>query len=64
MVVYKTKDGNPVKAIYFDNEKHVISYDITYSENKIVLTSEASSAMPRFRLIYEKLENNLVNTRF
>ena len=64
MIIYNNKGGNPVKAIYFDNEKHVINYDITYSDNKIVLTSEANPAMPRFRLIYEKLEDKVMNTRF
>jgi hypothetical protein len=64
MIVYKNREGNPVKAIYFDNEKHVINYDITYSDNKIVLTSEANPSMPRFRLIYEKLEDKVMNIRF
>jgi len=64
MIVYKNREGNPVKAMYFDNENHVIPYDITYSDNKIILVSEASSSMPRFRLTYEKLEDKLVNIRF
>jgi hypothetical protein len=64
MIVYKNREGNPVKAIYFDNENHVIPYDITYSDNKIILTSEPNPAAPRFRLTYEKLEDKLMNTRF
>ncbi len=64
MIIYKNREGNPVKAIFFDNENHVIPYDITYSDNKIVLTSEVNPAMPRFRLIYEKLEDKVMNTRF
>lgn len=64
MIIYKNRDGNPVRAIYFDNEKHVINYDITYPENKIVLTSEANPSMPRFRLIYEKLDEKALNIRF
>jgi hypothetical protein len=64
MIIYKNREGNPIQAIYFDNEKHVINYDITYSENKIVLTSEANPGMPRFRLIYEKLEEKGLNIRF
>ena len=64
MIIYKNREGNPVKSIYFDNENHVINYDITYSENKIILTSEPNPAAPRFRLIYEMLENRLMNTRF
>lgn len=64
MIIYKNWEGNPAKAIYFDNESHVIKYDITYSENKIVLTSEPNPSMPRFRLIYEKLEDKGLNIRF
>ena len=64
MIIYKNTEGNPVKALYFDNEKHVIPYDITYSDNKIILVSEANSATPRFRLTYEKLEDKQMNIRF
>jgi len=64
MIIYKNWEGNPAKAIYFDNESHVINYDITYSDNKIVLTSEPNPSMPRFRLIYEKLEEKGLNIRF
>jgi hypothetical protein len=64
MIIYKNREGNPVKSIYFDNENHVINYEITYSDKKIIMTSEINQAMPRFRLIYEMLENNLMNTRF
>ena len=64
MIIYKNREGNPAKAIYFDNENHVIPYDITYSHNKIILVSEANPAMPRFRLIYEKLDEKKMNIRF
>lgn len=64
MIIYKNWEGNPAKAIYFDNESHVINYDITYSEKRIVLTSEPNPSMPRFRLIYEKLEARELNIRF
>jgi hypothetical protein len=64
MVVYKNQEGSPVKAIYFDNESHVIRYNITYADRKIVLTSEPNPAAPRFRLVYELLEDSLVNIRF
>lgn len=64
MIIYKNREGNPFKAIYFDNESHVIHYDISYSDNRIVLISELNPAMPRFKLIYEKLEDKLMNIRF
>lgn len=64
MIIYKNKDGNPANAIYFDNEGHVINYNITYADSKIILTSEINPSMPRFRLIYEKLEEKGLNIRF
>ncbi len=64
MVIYKNREGVPVKSIYFDNEKHVINYEITYADNKIVLTSEPNPSMPRFRLTYEKLEEKTMTIRF
>jgi len=64
MIIYKNMGGNPTKSIYFDNENHVINYEITYSDKKIIMTSEINPAMPRFRLVYEILENNIMNTRF
>jgi hypothetical protein len=64
MIIYKNRDGNPSKSIYFDNENHVINYEITYSDKQIIMTSEISPEMPRFRLTYEMLEKNLMNTRF
>ena len=64
MIIYKNKDGNPVKALYFDNENHVIPYDITYSDNRIILVSEVNQGAPRFRLTYEKMEDKLMNIKF
>lgn len=64
MIIYKNREGNPAKAIYFDNENHVINYDIAYSDNKIILTSEVNSSMPRFRLTYEKLDDKGLNIQF
>jgi hypothetical protein len=55
-IIYKNREGIPDKAIYFDNEKHVINYSITYPDNKIVMTSEAIPGAPRFRLVYDKVD--------
>lgn len=64
MIVYPDQNGTPSKAIYFDNEGHTINYNITYSENCITFTSEAVGQNPVFRLVYTKLDNAIVNTRF
>jgi hypothetical protein len=63
-IIYKNREGIPDKAIYFDNEKHVINYSITYPDSKIVMTSEAMPGAPRFRLIYDKVDEKQVKIRF
>lgn len=64
MIIYLDYIGNPSKAVYFDNEGHVINYSITYAENTIVLTSDKISHVPVFRLTYTLLDNETVDTKF
>jgi len=64
MVVYPDYSGNPVKAIYFDNEGHTINYSITYSDKTIVLTSDRIGNIPVFRLTYIQLNDESVDTKF
>jgi hypothetical protein len=54
MIVYQ--DGGKTRAIYFDNEQHVINYSVAVSSdsNSIVFASDAVPAMPRFRLTNTK----------
>jgi len=35
MIIYPDYSGNPVKAIYFDNEGHTINYSISYADKLI-----------------------------
>jgi hypothetical protein len=54
-LLYVFQDGpdQPLKAIYFDNEGHVIHYDVsTPAANSVVFLSEVSQG-PQFRLVYE-----------
>jgi hypothetical protein len=54
LYVYPESAGQPLKAIYFDNEGHVIHYDVTTpAPGTAVLVSAASPNGPQFRLIYE-----------
>lgn len=65
MIVYRDYSRQHSKAIYFDNEGHVINYSITFpSDNDIVFTSDKIPNAPVFRLTYAKLENDLVNVKF
>jgi hypothetical protein len=64
MVIYLDINKNPSKAIYFDNEGHTINYQISYVDQKIILTSEKVPNNPVFRLVYSMLDNESCNTRF
>jgi hypothetical protein len=64
MIVYPAESGEAKKAIYFDNEGHVINYVITYSEKSIIFTSEKIFNSPIFRLIYFSLDNETINVKF
>jgi hypothetical protein len=52
------------KAVYFDNEKHVINYNIEFSDNKIIFISEEIKGTPQFRLIYEREDDNKMKLYF
>jgi hypothetical protein len=54
LYVYQDALGQPYKAIYFDNEGHVIHYDVSApSANSAVFISDSSQPGPQFRLTYE-----------
>lgn len=64
LYVYQSSPGGPVKAIYFDNEGHVINYDVTTpAPNRAVFLSSASNPGPQFRLVYE-LKDRTMQGRF
>jgi len=54
MVVYREPDNAPIRALYLDNEGHVIHYSVTASSDQktIEFVSEALPASPRYRLTY------------
>ncbi len=56
MVIYPEPGGTSARAVYFDNEEHVIHYTAKFSEDKKALTflSDAAPSGPRFRLTYTK----------
>jgi hypothetical protein len=54
LYLYSDAQGQPLKAIYSDNEGHVIPYEVTTSApNTAVLVSAASQNGPQYRLVYE-----------
>lgn len=66
MVVFREPGGPELRAVYFDNEGHVIHYTITTSKdgNSIELLSAPSPASPRFRLTYVKTGATSLSTKF
>ena len=62
-VIYPQPDG-AMRAIYFDNEGHVIPYSVTSTADTIILVSDPEPSAPRFRTTYLKGENRSVITRF
>ena len=64
MIIYPDHSGVVNKAVYFDNENHVINYSIIYGDHTIVFTSEAIPGVPVFRLTYELLDSSTINIKF
>jgi len=55
LYVFQEMPGQALKAIYFDNEGHVIHYAVSTPNNgTAVFLSDATQPGPRFRLIYER----------
>jgi len=64
MVIYLDSMQTPNKAVYFDNEGHVIHYAIAYPNQSIVLTSEKIPDTPVFRLSYTPIDSAAVIVKF
>jgi hypothetical protein len=63
LYIYPEGEG-PLKAIYFDNEGHVIHYSVTTpTPTSAVFVSDGSTPGPRFRLVYE-LKNGIMSGKF
>ncbi len=60
LYVYQESAGGPLKAVYFDNEGHVIHYEVSApAPNTAVFVSPASQPGPQFRLVYELKERTM-----
>ncbi|MBI1752380.1 MAG: hypothetical protein HY014_07010 [Acidobacteria bacterium] len=56
-------EGGQLKALYVDNEDHVIRYLVASSPSGVTFTSEAAPG-PRFRLSYLPKSASMVTVRF
>ncbi len=66
MVVYQESGASSTRAIYFDNEGHVIHYAAKVSDrgDAITFLSDPSSSAPRFRLTYTKVKAEAQTIKF
>ena len=64
LYVYRDAPTQALKAIYFDNEGHVIHYDVSSpAANSVMFLSDSSQPGPQFRLLYD-LKANVMYGKF
>ena len=64
LYIYVEPPGQSPRAIYFDNEGHVIHYEIaTPAPDAAVFTSTPTGAGPQFRLVY-RLKGKVMEGKF
>lgn len=65
LIIYTEFNGQK-RGIYFDNEYHVIHYEVKTSteQNNIVLESDPIPSVPQFRFTYIKTGENSLKARF
>jgi hypothetical protein len=64
MIVFLDNTGYPGKAIYFDNEGHVINYTISFADTSIIFASDRIQNMPVFRLTYYLIDKENIMVKF
>ena len=66
LVIYRQPGEAQFRAIYFDNEGHIIHYTLTFPTKQpaVVLESESSETSPRARLTYEMVAHDTLVTEF
>jgi hypothetical protein len=66
LIVYPTESRLESKAVYFDNEDHVIEYSVIWSsdERSATFTSKAVAGGPLYRLVYRKENKDRMSVMF
>jgi regulator of extracellular matrix RemA (YlzA/DUF370 family) len=64
LIVYP--EGSRTRAVYFDNEDHVIYYTLEPSTSlkALTLVSDTTAGAPRFRLVYSAAGDGTLRIRF
>jgi hypothetical protein len=65
MVIYQSP-GDSLRAIYFDNEGHVINYavDVLKDKKTVIFVSPPSARAPRFRLTNTLIDSTTMSIQF
>ena len=64
LYVFQDAPGQPLKALYLDNEGHVIHYDVsTPDATTAMFLSDGTQPGPQFRLVY-KLKGAVMSGKF
>ncbi len=66
LIIYQQPGESMLRAVYFDNEGHIIHYSLVFPEKQpgVVFESEASAGGPRARLTYETEPDGTLVTEF
>jgi hypothetical protein len=66
MIIYQQPGDSQFRAIYFDNEGHIINYTLTFpaKQPSVAFESEGTDKTPRFRLVHELEADGLLSTEF
>lgn len=64
MVIYHGEGTEGLRAIYFDNEGHVIRYSVNASATGVVFVSDGKPSQERYRLTYTPTGNDTLKLQF
>jgi hypothetical protein len=66
LIIVHVDNDAQMRAIYFDNEGHVIHYEVTVSSDRqtITLQSYPEPTIPQFRFTYIKTGKDTLDARF
>jgi len=66
LVIYQQPGELQLRAIYFDNEGHIINYTLSFPaiQPGVVFESEASQTSPHARLVYKAADDDSLVTEF
>jgi len=57
MIIYPDQAGKPDKAVYFDNEGHIINYKISFSGRSVIFNNYDRGNNPAYRITYTQTDD-------